>query len=530
MTTSPPSARSSAVALAGLALVVAGLGVGLIAWDLPAAPVQVADANQPVNASATDPADVTTHNSPALAANPTDPANLAIASRIDGPEAGCAVHTSTDGGGSWEPTDVPIPDRAADDGEGGQPACFAPDVAFGPEGTLYLAFTTIAGLRNQTTGAWVATSPDGGQTFTEPARVAGGRPFQVSVAADPTQPDRVYVAWLAAVSEPGSWGFVDPDNPVQVARSNDAGTSWTEPTTVSANEHTRALAPTLAVADGEVAIAYLDLGDDQMDYHGDHDGQGGPAYDGTWTLALARSGDDGASWTQATVTNELVPHRRLIAFFPPTPALALADDGTAYTAFHDARRGGADVWLWTRPSRDSGFGEPVRVNDTGFDEQTAQYLPQLALTPEGDRLEVVYYDRRDDPDNVFTHTSWQATATDGEVDFTPSRHLSDEAFDARIGPGSERNLATLGSHLALTATGQRSTAVWADTRAAPEAAAKQDLASTHVTHSTAARWRLWLLLAAVIAVVAGVIVIVRWAQTRRHHTTPPPPARQPTRR
>jgi hypothetical protein len=525
-----PRAPSAAAGLLAAALLLAGLGVVLIAWDLPDQPFRVAGDDQPINASATDPADVTTHNSPAVAADPTDAAGLAVASRIDGPQAGCAVHVSTDGGASWQRTDVPLPDAEPADGDGegatsradgagdagaGQRACFAPDVAFGPQGRLYVAFTVIAGLRNATRGAWVAASTDGGETFSDPTRVATGRPFQVSVAADPTQPDRVYLAWLAATAKPDPWGFAETDNPIRVARSDDAGGSWTSPTRVDAAAHTRALAPSIEVgADGRVALAYLDLAGDAMDYQGGHDGQGGPAYDGHWSLALARSGDAGQRWQQATVTDELVPRRRIIAFFAPTPALALTGEHT-YVAFHDARRGGADVWLWTRRGGQAGFGEPTRVNDTGLQETTAQYLPQLAATPDGARLDVAYYDRRDDPDNVFTHTSWQTTPTDGEPDFTAARRLSDAAFDARIGPGSQRNLATLGSQLGLTATSQRSTAVWADTRAAPQAAAKQDLATARVVHSGAASWRLTLLAVGLVAAVAGAIVAVRWVVARR---------------
>ena len=70
-------------------------------------------------------------------------------------------------------------------------------------------------------------------------------------------------------------------------------------------------------------MLYLDLVDDVLDYQGGHSGVGGGPYPGTWELVLARSRDQGATWSESVVEDRLVPTERFIAFLPPSPALAV---------------------------------------------------------------------------------------------------------------------------------------------------------------------------------------------------------------
>ena len=60
---------------------------------------------------------------------------------------------------------------------------------------------------------------------------------------------------------------------------------------------------------------------------------------------------------------------------------------------------------------------PTRVNDTKRRDGTAQYLPKLAVAPDG-RLDVLYYDRRADPENLRNQVSLQSSFDHGES-FTP---------------------------------------------------------------------------------------------------------------
>lgn len=71
--------------------------------------------------------------------------------------------------------------------------------------------------------------------------------------------------------------------------------------------------------------------------------------------------------------------------------------------------GSADVWVWASKDRGLSFEAPTKVNATTRQDRTSQYLPRLAVSPSG-RLDVVYYDRQADPDNVMNEVSLQSSS------------------------------------------------------------------------------------------------------------------------
>lgn len=482
-----------------LALVLMGAGMTVLGAGMSSRPTEVIGVNRPVNAGASDPTDITAHNSPSLSTNPTDGNNLVVANRIDSPGFSCALHVSEDAGGTWAETEVPFPA-----GEELPARCFAPDVGFGPEGTLYLSYVTLAGAGNRPNALWVVTSRDGGRTLSAPTRVAGPLAFQVRLAVDPVRPGRLWLSWLQAETT-GNLAFPQPGNPVVMAGSVDAGMTWGAPVTVSAPARQRVVAPSAAVgSNGQLAVLYLDLMEDSLDYHGAHGGQGGPAYPGPWSLVLARSGDAGASWTETVVDPSVVPTERFVVFIPPSPSLALDRQADrVYVAFQDGRWGDADVAVWTSDDGGATFAAPVRINDTAFDDGTRQYLPKLAVAP-GGRLDVVYYDRRIDLEDVFNEVSLQSSS-DGGRTFSPRLRVSDRPFDSRIGSGIERDLPDLGSRLGLVSFEDRVHAVWTDTRGGNEVSLKQDLAMATVGISPGAPWRWPLLVGGPILIGIGLL-------------------------
>src|SRR5262249_51589177 len=152
----------------------------------------------------------------------------------------------------------------------------SPDVAYGADGTIYVSFTSLAPVEGRGTvpdAAWLAVSRDGGRSFGPPVQGAGSLAFHLRVAADPATPGRLYPAWLqAAATSP--WGLDGTANPVLVRRSDDGGRTWSAPATASGRARRRPAAPALAVGPGgTVVVAYLDLGDDRLDYEGDHQGE-----------------------------------------------------------------------------------------------------------------------------------------------------------------------------------------------------------------------------------------------------------------
>lgn len=460
------------VLLGAFAVVIAGSfgdhpTVRLVGHD---APVDLSAAN-----SSTD---ITANNSPTLERNPVNPENLAVSNRIDTPVFSCALHFSTDGGATWAQTAIPRP-------KGPPTKCFAPDLAFSADGTLYLSFVTLRGYGNVPNAVWLSTSKDGGRTLSKPVRLLGPLAFQVRLAADPNRPKRLYMTWLQA-SGVGTLSFSTLNNPIEAMRSDDGGATWTRPMRVSSPARKRVVTPAPVVGPkGELYVLYLDLGEDSLDYEGGHSGHGGPPYPGHFALVLARSTDGGSTWAESVVDDAIVPTRRFVVFIPPYPSVAVDNRGRVYAAFQDGSLGDPDVLLWSLKPGGVNWQGPTRVNDTPKHDGTSQYLPKIAVAPDG-RLDVLYYDRRADRQDLLNQVSLQSSFDYGKT-FTPALRLSSRAFDSRIGFGAKESLPDLGSRLALVSGNRSALAVWTDTRAGTPATQKQELARAVVAVSNPQR-------------------------------------------
>ncbi len=457
----------------GASLMLIGAGAVILAgsFDRTRTPAPVVSPDAPVNVGADKPGDISAHNSPTLVRNPTQSDNLAVSSRIDTPFFSCALHFSLDGGKSWSLTGVPAP-------EGEEAKCFAPDLAFSSDGTLHLAFVTLKGEGNVPNAVWMSRSKDGGRTLSKPVKVGGPLAFQVRLAADPATPRRLYMTWLQA-SEVAPFQFTETGNPIQVARSDDGGASWSRPVRVSDPARQRVVAASPVVGpDGELYALYLDLGGDTLDYAGAHGGRGGPPYGGDYELVLARSRDQGKTWQESSVDDGLRAIERFIVFTPAFPSVAVDGSGRVYAAFHDNRSGDPDVLLWSLARGESEWEGPTRVNDTAERDGTSQYLPKLAVAP-GGRLDVVYYDRRADRKNIMNEVSLQSSSNAGKS-FSRALAVSSLPFDSRIGYGAKEGLPDLGSRSGLLSDDRRALAIWTDTRAGTPATQKQNLQQASV--------------------------------------------------
>ncbi|HWF24343.1 MAG TPA: sialidase family protein, partial [Solirubrobacteraceae bacterium] len=214
-------------------------------------------------------------------------------------------------------------------------------------------------------------------------------------------------------------------------------------------------------------------------------GFGGPPYQGHFSLVLGRSSNAGATWSESVVDSSIVPTRRFIVFLAPFPSLALDHrSGRIYAAFEDGRLGDPDVYVSSLVPGATSWSPPVRVNDTPAHDHTAQYLPALAVAPNG-RLDVIYYDRRSDAHDKLSAVSLQSSF-DGGRTFSPHTTLSDRAFNSQIGAGSERGLPDLGSNLALVSTDPQALAAWTDTRAGTVLSNKQDITFARASFSSPA--------------------------------------------
>lgn len=475
----------------------------------PAHRIRVVGGNLPVDAGATNPLDLTASNSPSLVANPTDPANLVVVNRIDTPNPGCGLHASHDGGATW--TSVVLPGVA-----GKQVGCFSPDAAFGPDGRLYVSFTSIdkvAGLGVLPDAAWVATSTDGGRSLGPPVRITGPGAFETRLAADPATPGRLLLTWLQA-TQTSTWGLVDAGNPIVVSRSDDSGATWGHPVVVSSPYRALVAAPSITFDHhGNPHIAYLDLGDDLLDYTGAHQGMGGPPYPKTWTLLVSNEDGGTTGWSESVVDTGVVPTERILMSDPPRPSVVAGPGAILYVAFADGRSGDPDVRLWASHDLGRRWGPPRRVNDTPLRDGTDQYLPALGVAPDG-RLDVIYYDRRSDPKDIRNDVSLQSSY-DGGRTFTKHVQLSDRSFDASIGLDANRGLPQIGDRLGVISTNRASLVVWTDTRAGDRLSGKQNLSRALVAFPGPSSSRVLWLLGAGLLVLAGAAALARSARSRR---------------
>ncbi|HWC87942.1 MAG TPA: sialidase family protein, partial [Solirubrobacteraceae bacterium] len=261
----------------------------------------------PVNPGARNPGDINANNSPSLARDPAAPSILALANRVDTPAYSCALDVSRDGGRTWSAVRVAIP-------SGEEPKCYAPDVTFARDGTLYMSYLTLKGAGNTPHAAWLVHSTNGGRTLSAPRRVLGPLAFQVRLTSDPARAGRLYLTWLQA-SDTGLYRYTSPGNPIEVTRSDDGGGHWTPPARVSSPARARVVSPVPVVgAHGVLYVLFLDLGGDTLDYEGASGGFGGPPYQGHFSLVLGRSSNAGATWSESVVDSSIVPTRRFIVF------------------------------------------------------------------------------------------------------------------------------------------------------------------------------------------------------------------------
>ncbi len=417
----------------------------------------------------------TANNSPILASDPTEPRFVASANRIDAPDFGCTLQVSGDGGRSWVPANpvVELPPRVE--------KCYGPEVGFDRNGVLYFLFVGLAGTGNEPVGAFLTSSSDRANSFTAPRQILGPLNFAVRMAIDPSHGERgrIHLVWLHATSDPPLGGFPEPPNPILAAYSDDGGSTFSNPVQVSDPKRDRVVAPAAALGpDGSVYVAYYDLKDDARDYHNLE----GPVWEGTWAMLLASSHDDGITFGKSQIVSDEIqpPERPMLIFTMPPPAL-VAGRGGVCVAWTDARHGDADA-LMACESEPAGEWSEVRLNDDGEGNGARQYLPRLSLSPQG-RIDAVFYDRRDDPENIRNHV-YYTYSVDGGRNTAPNVRLTSAQSDSRIGPQyvgpAAEGQHEIGSRLGLLSGRNGALVAWVDTRHSRALSSGQEVVAVDV--------------------------------------------------
>jgi|GEM_PF-2401314 len=134
--------------------------------------------------------------------------------------------------------------------------------------------------------------------------------------------------------------------------------------------------------------------------------------------------------------------------------------GTIFIAWADRRNGDDDILL--SKSTDGGvswLSSPVRVNTDTSGNGADQWHPALTVNSLGN-IHIIFYDRRDDPNNEFTML-YHASSNDAGSTFSDSA-MSDVATDPDLFTPNPSH--SLGDYVGITSIGTSVYASWGDGR------------------------------------------------------------------
>jgi hypothetical protein len=339
---------------------------------------------------------------PAIAVNPNNPQQVLAVFQDN-------VHASysSDGGRSWKPAEGVAPPNYKISGDvstvfDNQGHAFVCYIAFDKLGTF-----NYWGHNASRNGVFVRRSLDGGKTWepnhspvaeqpTQPGVPFEDKPYIVADTSHSRYAGNLYVGWTR-------WTLTDSQ--MLVSRSTDDGVTWSKP--IEIDRH-----PGLPRDDNGAAEGF--------------DGVVGP--DGRlyaiWSqgddIFLTVSGDGGQTFSRARP----ILHTAPIMFAVQTlerangfPQIAIDPRSRRlYVTWSDYRNGDLDIFCSTSTDGGKKWSTPVRVNNDAVHNGADQFFQWLAVDAVDGAANVVFYDRRKDPENR-TQTVTLARSTDGGNSF-----------------------------------------------------------------------------------------------------------------
>jgi hypothetical protein len=445
--------------------------------------VQVTSAANPFRAYA----------SPAVAVDPRDNDVIVVADG-EARSSGCAVQFSTNAGLSWTEGASPLPKDVA--------ACVRntngplASLAFSPDGTLYYAFAGYPKANDFHSRIYVARSSDLGRTFSAVA-VPGldapyaddifGTPALPTLALDPTNPRRVYVAFQAnyglfsmagSVFPPGKFSSSYPLR-AYVARSDDAGATFASAVPVSTDPKDHASRAYLAV--GRAGEVYVFAG--EVNTPVPFGSTNPPAAS---RIFLSTSTDGGRTFTQKVIYTAAAgkagdEYTVLLSISPAVDPKT----GDLYLTWEDTARQSPAVLFSRSTDKGATWSEPLKVNDVDpgrqwdFDEME----PALSVAPNG-RVDLAWLDYRNDytfkagpqAQNALQDV-YLASSTDGGRTWSPDMRVTDRSIDRRL---SDVWATGVHSAVGLHSLDTGAFVAWDDTRNATADSKAQDVYFTRV--------------------------------------------------
>jgi hypothetical protein len=401
------------------------------------------------------------NNEPAIAVDPNDPLHLVAAGNDYGTPNGDAwvgYHVSWDGGQTWTRDLIPGYLGGPTSELTGFDLAGDPVVCFNADGDVYISGLMAKRDRNpinpvgfgfnlgRADGIFVAKSTDGGETFNQINILATAMQTLISfhdkewMAVDMNN-GNVYVVWVVFNALLTAT--------VLISRSTDNGNSYSTPQAISeyrAREFNNQGTSIQIDNDGTVHVWWIDFSQGQVRY--------------------TYSTDEGGSFTtpDSIAPVEEIP-RTMAGNDYRTPTLLMSGvdlsgtdtDGSLYVTWNDYATGDADVLMISSHDKGSTWTEPYRVNNDTEGNGIDQFFPAVAVSPQG-YVHLIFYDRRDDDENVLLHM-YYALSMDGGENFTFQANITSESFDGNNAPH-----AFIGDYIGVTASNTTAYGIWCDTR------------------------------------------------------------------
>ncbi|MGH9453903.1 MAG: hypothetical protein ACRD2O_08035, partial [Terriglobia bacterium] len=437
----------------GFAFLLLSLAPGLAAQIMVGSNVQVSKANPH-----------TWHNEVIMGADRNHPGRLIVCAQIDNlkdQKRSNVVYISFDAGKTWKSA-VIVPDYFSGD----------PDCGYGPDGTAYFS-AMAANMTNGVLGRQhfmvIYRSPDGGKTWETQIHgpYMNDRPYMAIDQSDGPYRGTVYIggeSHLLAEKPSGGNGLEDYVELYALFASHDGGHTFTGPTeraiTDSRPGHARPNGAGITVlSDGTAVMLY-----EHLVYGGPGPARlAPPAPSGAW-LGVFTSRDGGVSMSDASKIADIHWLDGMQTTNAVNASIA-ADPGSAafkdrlYAAWMDAASGRGEIMLAYSTDEGKTWSKPQLISDDygSLSESGGpdNFMPAVAVNKNG-IVSVIWYDRRDSPDNAGYTVRFKASMDGGDT-WTPSVRLTNgisEVFqkNEEWPVHATANSSVFGVRLSITAT------------------------------------------------------------------------------
>ena len=390
-------------------------------------------------------------NESSIAINPIDLNNIVVgANDYRQGDARSGFYSSLDGGSTW--TDGILPNYPAGVHSHGDPA-----LAFDSDGNVYYAGLGFpdSGVRCQPEGAiYLSKSADGGVTWGPALLVAAnalGPPLFLLTDKEYIATDRsggpfdgrIYVS-LTVFQFDQACGDGYVASPIYLATVQPGGSAVQSLVELGGGLQDRTSQGSVPAVDshGNVYVVYQTEDETCPATMTQLDGEESVAQQRA--VHIAASADGGASFGAPgrvvcqhslpfsnNLNREILPPTVFRVNSYPTMAVNPANDDI-YVAWTEWRpQTDADIMLVRSTDGGASWGDPVRVNNDPAGNGRDQFFPWLSVSPDGRRVDVVFYDRRDAADNTRFHT-YVSSSLDGGRSFTVNRRVTSLASDPAV--------------------------------------------------------------------------------------------------